>query len=239
MGKKILVQRRGKGSSVFKAKPGKCKVAYPYFPSEVMKKGVKAQVLEIFDDPMHSAAVAEVLYENGIKAYHVAAEGLQKDALITLGENADIAIGNVLPLSKIPEGCPIFAIEKTPNDGGKLVRASGSYAFLVTKDKNYAYVKLPSGKQIKLDLNCRATIGNASGGGRTEKPFVKAGKKYHYAKSRGKKYPIVRGVAMNPVSHPFGGSQHHPGKSKSVSRHAPPGRKVGHIASRRTGRKKR
>jgi len=238
MGKRILVQRKGRGS-IFEAKPGKCKVGYAPLAALENKKYVKAQVTDIFDDPMHSAAVAEVVYENGIKAYHIAAEGLQKDREIFIGEEAKIEIGNVLPLSKIPEGCPIFAIEKMPNDGGKLVRSSGSYAFLITKDKNYAYVKLPSGKQIKLDLSCRATIGNASGGGRTEKPFVKAGKKYHYAKSRGKKYPVVRGVAMNPVSHPFGGSQHHPGKSKSVSRHAPPGRKVGHIASRRTGRRKR
>jgi large subunit ribosomal protein L2 len=92
---------------------------------------------------------------------------------------------------------------------------------------------------ITLPLNSRATIGNVSCGGRTEKPFVKAGNKFHAMRAKRKFYPWVRGVAMNAVDHPFGGAQHHPGKSKSTSRNAPPGRKVGAIASTRTGRRKK
>ena len=98
-------------------------------------------------------------------------------------------------------------------------------------------VVLPSGEMKRLDPECRATIGVVAGGGRTEKPHVKAGNKYHKMKTRGTKWPNVRGVAMNAVDHPFGGGgRQHPGKPKSISRDAPPGRKVGDISSRRTGR---
>ena len=89
-----------------------------------------------------------------------------------------------------------------------------------------------------MPLDARATIGVIAGGGRKTKPFVTAGAKFKSNESK-KKYPIVRGVAMNAVDHPFGGYQHHVGHSKSTSRHAPPGRKVGAIASKRTGRKKK
>ena len=89
----------------------------------------------------------------------------------------------------------------------------------------------------RLSPECRATIGVVAGGGRTEKPFVKAGNKHHKLTARGTKYPRVRGIAMNAVDHPFGGGgRQHPGKPKSISRDAPPGRKVGDIASKRTGR---
>jgi len=101
-------------------------------------------------------------------------------------------------------------------------------------------VKLPSGATKLLKDACRATIGVVAGGGRIEKPFLKAGKKFHWMRAKGHKYPRVRGVAMNACSHPFGGGRHqHPGKPTTVSRHAPPGRKVGHIAARMTGRKEK
>ena len=86
---------------------------------------------------------------------------------------------------------------------------------------------------------CRATIGCVGGGGRKDKPFVKAGKRWHAMRAKHKKHPYPRAVAMNALNHPFGGANHHPGKSKSTSRHAAPGRKVGDIASRRTGRRKK
>lgn len=96
-----------------------------------------------------------------------------------------------------------------------------------------------SGKIKQIDLACRATIGCAAGGGRQEKPMVKAGTAFHLCKARKKWFPTVRGVKMNALDHPFGGSAHHAGKSKSTSRNAPPGRKVGAIASKRTGRIKK
>ncbi len=136
-------------------------------------------------------------------------------------------------------GGPGFNIERIPGDGGSLVRASGLYALVMSRERNRVFVKLPSGKMIALNPMARATIGCSAGGGRKEKPMMKAGTAHFLAVARGRAYPVVRGVAMNPPSHPFGGSQHHPGKSKSVARGAPPGRKVGAIASKRTGRRKK
>jgi len=110
-------------------------------------------------------------------------------------------------------------------------------AQLVAHDRSVTVVQLPSGAVKRLDPDCRATIGVVAGGGRTEKPFVKAGNKYHKVKGRGTVWPRVRGVAMNAVDHPFGGGgRQHPGRPKSISRDSPPGQKVGDISSRRTGR---
>lgn len=109
----------------------------------------------------------------------------------------------------------------------------------MAKDNKNATIKMPSGNMIKLPLDVRATIGNVSCGGRQDKPMVKAGNKFYAMKAKKKMWPRVRGVKMNAVDHPFGGASHHPGKSKSTSRNAPPGRKVGAIASTRTGRRKK
>lgn len=125
-----------------------------------------------------------------------------------------------------------------PGDGGKLVRAGGSYATVVSHDAKKTVIQLPSGQFKTLDSSCRATVGVSAGGGRKDKPFVKAGKKFFAFRARGKQYPIVRGVAMNPVAHPHGGGSHqHIGKPSTVKRGAPPGRKVGSIAADRSGRK--
>ena len=129
-------------------------------------------------------------------------------------------------------------VEFKPFDGGKSARASGVYAILVAHENKRTMVQLPSGKMKWVSSKCRATIGVVSGGGRIEKPLLKAGKKYNMMKSKAGKYPRVSGVAMNSIDHPFGGGGHqHPGKPKTVSRGAPPGRKVGSIAARRTGKR--
>lgn len=238
MGKRIKSQRRGKGSNVWKAKLRGLKTEYLSY--EEMGKGkIRGQVINLIKENGRQTIMAEILMENKKRQFCVAAEGLKLNQWVEFGENASINIGNVLPLERIPEGSPIFNVEQREGDGGKLVRTSGGYALLLSKDDKYAYIKLPSNETKKISLKCRATIGCASGGERKEKPFVKAGNAYHFKKAKRKKWPITRGVAMNPVSHPFGGSQHHAGKSKSVSRNAPPGRKVGAIASKRTGRLKR
>jgi len=234
MGKRLMSQRRGKGSPTFKARQKGQKSAYCKPEKEV----IKGEVVDFSKEIGRNGLLVEVMTPTG--EYHVvAAEGMFIGQEIQLGANAEIGIGNVLPLSSIPEGCPIFNIELKPGDGGKLARATGSYALLSTRSIKTAMIKLPSGKIKKMQVDCRATIGNAACGGRTDKPFVKAGAKFHFMKAKSRHWPITRGVAMNAVSHPFGGEQHHAGKSKSVSRHAPPGRKVGAIASKRTGRKKR
>jgi len=234
MGTRLVTQRRGKGSPTFRAKKKGKKSAYCKPEKEI----IKGEVVDFSKEVGRNGLLVKVL--TGNSAFNVvAAEGMFIGQEIQIGTNAEIGIGNVLPLSNIPEGCPIFNVEMRPGDGGKLVRATGSYALLSTRSVKTAMIKLPSGKMKKMQADCRATIGNAACGERTDKPFVKAGAKFHYMKAKSRTWPNTRGVAMNAVDHPFGGEQHHAGKSKSVSRHAPPGRKVGAIASSRTGRKKR
>jgi large subunit ribosomal protein L2 len=108
----------------------------------------------------------------------------------------------------------------------------------MSREGERAVVLLPSGKKKVFSARCLATVGSVAGSGRVDKPFVKAGAKFHKLHALGKRYPTVRGVAMNPVDHPFGGSAH-PGKQKSISRNAPPGRKVGSISPSRVGKRKR
>ena len=132
----------------------------------------------------------------------------------------------------------MYNIELDQGDGGKLVRAGGSNATVVSHDKQKTVIQLPSGAFKTIDSKCKATIGVVAGGGRKDKPFLKAGKKHYAYRTRGKQYPTVRGVAMCAVSHPHGGGGHqHVGGPSTVKRSAPPGRKVGNIAAKRTGRK--
>ena len=132
----------------------------------------------------------------------------------------------------------IFNIELAPGDGGKLVRAPGSYATIISREKDKVYIKLPSKQTLVLLGNCRAQIGVVCGGGRLEKPLLKAGNNFYKKHAQNRKWPVNRGVHMSAYTHPFGGKQHHKGRGSATSKNAPPGRKVGHIAARSTGRKK-
>jgi large subunit ribosomal protein L2 len=236
MGRRIQGQRRGRGSPTFRAPSHRYKADLSHRKVEDGDV-VSGTVVDIEHDPARSAPVAAVEFEDGDRRLVLAPEGVAVGDRLQVGVSAEIAPGNTLPLAEIPEGVPVCNVEANPGDGGKFARASGVNATLVTHDRNVAVVQLPSDAVKRLDPDCRATIGVVAGGGRTEKPMVKAGNMYHKEKARGGKYPTVRGVAMNAVDHPFGGGgRQHPGKPKSISRNAPPGRKVGDISSRRTGR---
>ncbi|APW98812.1 50S ribosomal protein L2 [Halobiforma lacisalsi AJ5] len=236
MGRRILGQRRGRGTSTFRAPSHRYKAKLDH-KKEEDDDLVRGTVVDIEHDPARSAPVAAVEFEDGDQRLILVPEGISVGEEIQVGVSAEIKPGNTLPLAEIPEGVPVCNVEANQGDGGKFARASGVNADLITHDRNAAVVQLPSGEVKRLDPQCRATIGVVAGGGRTEKPMVKAGNKYHKMKARGTKWPRVRGVAMNAVDHPFGGGgRQHPGKPKSVSRDAPPGRKVGDISSRRTGR---
>ena len=236
MGRRIQGQRRGRGSSTFRAPSHRYKAELSHRKPEDADV-LAGEVVDIEHDPARSAPVANVQFEDGDQRLVLASEGTAVGDTIEIGISASIEEGNTLPLAEIPEGVPVCNVESHPGDGGKFARASGVNADLITHERDAAVVQLPSGEMKRLSPDCRATIGVVAGGGRTEKPFVKAGKKYHKMKARGGKWPIVRGVAMNAVDHPFGGGgRQHPGRPKSVSRNASPGRKVGDIASKRTGR---
>ncbi|MGQ9468659.1 MAG: 50S ribosomal protein L2 [Nitrososphaerales archaeon] len=239
MGKRILQQRRGRGGMQFRA-PKKGKLApakYPGFPSSETRWGM---ITGLFNERGRSAPLAQITFDDGRVAYLPAINGLYSGCKIEIGPEADPKPGNILPLEKIPEGTIISNIERTFGDGGKLVRASGCSAILFSKTATGSVIKFPSGKTAIIDSRCRATIGEIAGGGRIEKPFLKAGTRYHAMKAKGKLYPRVRGVAMISVYHPFGGGrhQHTIHKSKSISKTTPPGAKVGDIAARKTGRKR-
>jgi large subunit ribosomal protein L2 len=169
----------------------------------------------------------------------LAPEGLTVGQEVLMGENAPVKIGNILPLREIPEGTPIYHIEGMPMDGGKFVKAGGSSAIIVSRGKDVT-VQLPSGSFKNLSGQCRAIIGMVGGGGRPDLPLAKAGKRYHAVRSKATVWPIVSGVAMSSVNHPHGGGGHqHVGKPNTVSRNAPPGRKVGRLSPKRKDRKKK
>ncbi|MCX8167101.1 MAG: 50S ribosomal protein L2 [Candidatus Micrarchaeota archaeon] len=239
MGKRLRSQRRGKGSPTYKSPSHRAKadVVFRTYDEKEKNDYLTGQITEFIDDPFHQALLMKVVFEDGSESVLIAPEGAKKDSYIQVGAKAELTLGGVMPLRNIPEGMFIYNIEKTPGDGGKLVRAPGSYGLLITKDDRFATIKLPSRKTIDISLDCRAQIGIISGGGIKELPLLKAGRNYYKRKAVNRDYPLVRGVAKNPVAHPFGGKEHHPGKSMSTARGAPPGRKVGHIGARRTGRK--
>lgn len=241
MGKRIIQQRRGRGTSTYRAPSHRYITSVKHRTYDKIEKSevIKGKIVDLIHCPGHSAPLAEVQYENNEKAYIFAPEGIKVNDIIESGVNASPHIGNTLPLKNIPEGTAIYNIENKPGDGGKFCRAAGSFAKLISFLDDTAIIKMPSKKQKKFNINCRATIGIISGSGRKEKPFVKAGKKYYAMRARGKLYPRTSAVAMNAVDHPFGsgrGRQH--AKIKISSRHVPPGAKVGKIASKRTGKRK-
>ncbi len=237
MGKRILVQRKGRGTSTFRNRGHlhEAPAKYPPLGEETLSGVVE----DIVHDPGRWTPLAKIRLENNTLFYTPAAEGIYVGQRISVGPTAEAVNGNILPLSKIPEGFQVFNIELRPGDGGKLVRQAGTYALITGKTQKTVTIMLPSGKSKEIDARARATIGVAAGGGKIEKPLLKAGASYHKWKVKARKWPIVRGVAMNAVSHPWGGGSHqsesHP---TTVARETPPGRKVGHIAARRTGRRK-
>jgi large subunit ribosomal protein L8e len=157
---------------------------------------------------------------------------------VNFAYSAALSVGNVLPLSQMPEGAIVSNIESTIGDRGALARVSGNYATVIGQnpDEGKTRVKLPSGAKKVLSNKCRATVGIVAGGGRVDKPLLKAGRAYHKFKVKRNSWPKTRGVAMNPVDHPHGGGNHqHIGHASTVRRDAPAGQKVGLIAARRTG----
>ena len=234
MGKRILQRRRGKAGIQFRA-PSRGKVSPVRYP----RGEGAATVTAILDERGRSAPLAQIRLEGDRYAYLPAVAGMTVGQQVSLGQTAQLAQGNVMPLSTMPEGTRVCNIELRPGDGGRLVRASGTSAVLFSMGNGRAILKMPSGKIMLFFVRCGATVGEVAGGGRREKPFLTAGARHHAMRAAGRVYPRMRGVAMAVVYHPFGGGRHqHPGKSTSTSRNAPPGRMVGLIAPRKTRRKR-
>lgn len=241
MGKRLIVQRRGLGSPVFRAAGHKKiePIKYRKISQAEYNSHFDAEVLDLHHEPGRGAPLARVKFFDGLIKYILPAEGIAVGQKISYGATAEIKEGNVLPLSALPLRTPIFNIELRKGDGGRIVRASGGFALVDSKEPKWVIIKLPSGRLKRFPPEARATVGVVAGGGRTSKPFLKAGTKGYAKKAKGHRYPRVRGTAMNPVNHPHGGGAHQsPPVSTTVSRNAPPGAKVGLIAARRTGYKR-
>ncbi|MFQ6064665.1 MAG: 50S ribosomal protein L2 [Candidatus Bathyarchaeia archaeon] len=241
MGKRIRVQRRGRGSPTFRASTHKrvAPVRYPSVTDKQREGAIRGEITDIVHEPGRGSPLALVQLETGETYHTVVPEGVYEGQSIYIGSRASVDVGNVLPLGTIPEGTLVCNVELLPDDGGKMARSSGSYAMVVAHTPEGTIIKLPSGKNRYVNDLCRATVGVVSGAGRVEKPFLKAGSKFHLKKAKGQLYPRTRGRAMIAAAHPYGSSRKGARKVTTASRHAPPGRKVGLIAARGAGRKKR
>jgi len=245
MGRVIRTQRKGK-SLIFASHSKHRKGAALLRPLDYAERHgyVKGVVKEIIHDVGRGAPLARVhfrkAYKFGLsKENFICAEGMHTGMFVFCGKKAQLKVGNVLPLSSMPEGTIIANIEHRPGDQGKFARTSGNYGTIVSHnlEEGVSRVRLPSGKKKVLQSSCRAMVGIVAGGGRIDKPMLKAGRAYHKYKAKRNSWPKVRGVAMNPVEHPHGGGNHqHIGKPSTCSRTAPAGAKAGLIAARRTGR---
>ncbi len=233
MGKRLVQQRRGHGSLTYKS-PGHRFLG----DVKLYSQSTTGIVKDLVHCPGHSTPLMCISYATGDEIVAFAPEGIRVGEMVAVGETAEPKIGNVLPLSAIPEGTMIHNIELCPGDGGKLVRASGVSAKVVAKTDTSVRVLLPSRKEKDFLPACRAAVGILAGSGRLDKPFLKAGNRYKKMRARNKLYPIVCGISMNAVDHPFGGKcSHIKGRPTLSPRNAPPGRKAGKIAPRRTGRR--
>jgi large subunit ribosomal protein L2 len=238
MGHRITTQARGKGGPTYRAPSHRYKAELKHIGDDTQK--ITGTVIDIEHDPARNAPIALVKLETGEKVYMLVTEGLGIGEPVLWGSAGEVKNGNTLTLANIPTGTYICNIEARPNDGGKFVRASGVQAVVVDKSEDRVGIRMPSGKTKWFNARCRATIGIVAGGGRVEKPFVKAGNKYHKMQNTASNWPRVRGVAMNVIDHPFGGGGHqHTGRPKTIARGTSPGRTVGHVAARRTGKSRK
>ena len=243
MGKRIRVQRRVRGGSTYRASTHKrvAPAKYPpsITPTETFETSIKGVIEAFVHDPGRGAPLAFVRFANGETCYTVTPEGVFEGQEISIGGKASADVGNIIPLGKIPEGTMVCDLELRPGDGGKMAKSSGAYATVVGHTPQGTMIRLPSGRTRYINDQCRATIGVVSGSGRTEKPFLKAGDKFHLMKAKGHKYPRTRGRAMVAAVHPYGSSKKSARKGTTVSHGAPPGQKVGLIAARGAGQKKK
>tara|TARA_Y100000310_G_scaffold252966_1_gene259755 strand:- start:156 stop:881 length:726 start_codon:yes stop_codon:yes gene_type:complete len=241
MGKRIITQRRGRGTSTYSAHSHRWNITVKHRSYDLIEKegSLNGVITDLTHCKGHSAPIAIVKYDSGEYNYVFAPVGVKVGDIVSAGAKGKPTPGSTLPLKSIPEGTAIYNIESKPADGGSFVRASGASAKLTSMTEKGVVVIMPSKKKKIFNPECRANIGKIAGAGKKEKPLVKAGKRYHIMKARGKLYPLTSGVAMNAVDHPFGsGRGRHAGKPLTAPKFAPPGRNVGKIKARRTGKRK-
>lgn len=189
---KITVRHRGGGT----------RAKYRIIDFKRNKDGISGKVTTIEYDPNRSANIALIVYADGEKRYIIAPNKLVVGDVIVSGADADIKVGNALPVKNIPVGTIIHNIELKPGKGGQMVRSAGNGAQLMAKEGNYASVRLPSGEVRRIRIECRATIGEVGNLDHENIKIGKAGRKRHMGIR-----PTVRGSVMNPNDHPHGGGE--------------------------------
>jgi len=244
MGRVIRGQRKGRGG-IFKAKTKHRKGSARLRVNDYAERYgyVKGLVKDIIHDPGRGAPLAQVCFRDQYKyklrkELFPCIEGVYTGQFIYAGKNAQLAIGNCLPLKSCPEGSVVSCIEAKFGDRGTLARTSGASCIVVAHadDGTKTRVRLPSGARKTVPSMARCLVGIVAGGGRIDKPILKAGNNFHKYRVKRNCWPKVRGCAMNPVEHPHGGGNHqHVGHPTTCARAAVPGCKVGMIAARRTG----
>jgi len=194
--------RNNQGKITVRHRGGGARRKYRLIDFKRRKDGIPATVATIEYDPNRTANIALIKYADGEKSYIIAPNGLKVGDVLMSGENAEVKIGNCLPLANIPVGTEVHNVELYPGKGGQLVRAAGNAAQLMAKEGKYATLRLPSGEMRMVPINCRATVGQV---GNIDHELInvgKAGRKRHMGFR-----PTVRGSVMNPVDHPHGGGE--------------------------------
>jgi len=207
---------------------------YPSFSLDEERKG---EIIDLVHESGRDVPLSKVRFEDGSISFIPAPLGTRVGQRISFGLNSEIIDGNVISIQNIPDGTIVCNVEKQFGDGGSFIKTAGADATVFSHADDGVILKLASGKFKKLNPKNRAMIGTLAGGGVEDRPFMRAGVKMMRFKSKGQKYPIVRGVAQAAYVHPHGGGRHqHVGQSSTVSRDTPPGAKVGSIAAKKTGR---
>jgi len=193
---------RSRGKISVRHKGGGEKRLYRVVDFKRDKRDIPAKVEAIEYDPNRSAKIALLLFPDGERHYILAPEEIKVGSAVLASEKASAKVGNALPLGKIPVGTEVHNVELIPGQGGKMIRAAGTAAVVLAKEKEFAHLKMPSGEIRKIRLNCWATVGRLTGVERKMRKLGKAGIKRHLGIR-----PTVRGVAQHPRAHPHGGGE--------------------------------
>lgn len=236
MGKRITQQARGKGSLTFRVRPRayKHRITYPK-----LNASGDAKIIKIFNSAGHSSPLAKIKINDEF-FISPCANGIFEGQTIKINDKREgdvIENQDIMQLKNLSIGTKIFNIEPSPGIGGKLVRAGGTSATIKTISPKKIEIIINK-RKLELNPDCRATVGVIAGDQRKSKPLVKAGKRHHIMLSQGRKWHRTSPVKVNAVDHPFGGGRGKRIKSKISKRNAPPGKKVGHLRPRRTGKKR-
>ena len=201
-GKKRTGGRNSTGSITSWWRGGGAKQSYREIDFKRDKKGIPAKVAAIEYDPNRSARIALLNYADGEKRYILHPVGLEVGRIVVSGSEADILVGNAMPLKNFPAGTVVHNIELKPGKGGQMARSAGASAQLVSKEGGFALLKLPSGETRRVELDCAATIGQVGNLDHENVSLGKAGRSRYLGRK-----PHNRGVTMNPVDHPHGGGE--------------------------------